>query len=434
MKTQVIDQIRNILQRNDIAAWTITESKSSSLELFLIREHLDMNRCTDIHEFDVRVYVDFEEGGKSYRGDALLQLGASDSKEEMQQKIERAVFSARFVKNPWYDLPVNDPGEYIEIAEFPNLSDLKEKFDAIHRIIYKSYPYASKVNSCEIFAIEGTKRIVTSKGTDVTYPHGEFQFEIVTDSDHGVEPVEIFNGYNLTSVDLTEIERIVDKQLMETDGRSRAVRNEKLESQRVILSGDAVEEFLFFYLMHATDSMIYQNISRAKLGERFLSADAAESLNIRINPALTTSIHARPVDAEGKRLAAYNLYEDGVVKQLRTGAQYSHYLGIPNIGSCSTFEAAGGKQSLAEFTQGDYVEIIAFSSFLMDESTGDFGGEFRLAKQVRNGETRFITGGSISENIFRIQDSMRFSSELEARKYSNAPKAIILDGITVAGE
>ena len=80
------------------------------------------------------------------------------------------------------------------------------------------------------------------------------------------------------------------------------------------------------------------------------------------------------------------------------------------------------------------MENFALSCFLAEEMTRDFGGEFRLAKLVQNGTETFVTGGAISENIFKIQNQMRFSREQEVRRYSVTPSAIILDGVTVSGE
>lgn len=430
----MIQKIQELLkQTKKISAWTIKEEVSSSMELFFIKEKLDMNRYTDLHEYHVRLFVDFEENGQSYKGDASILIGASDTFDEMKEKIESAVFSAGFVKNNWYDLPTNKDDNYEELKTFETIRDLKDRYEQLHKVLFKVYPYQAKVNSCEVFAVEGSNRIITSKGTDVTYPHSEFSFEIVTDSSFGEEPVEIFNGYYLTNMDLSQVEKIVDRQLMETEGRSKAQRNKKMEGQRIVLSGDAVEEFLMFYLEQATDSSIYRKISKAKQGELFLSESAKEKLNVRINPMLSTSIYARPVDNEGKKLERYDLYRDGKVAHLRTSSRYSHYMGIENIGFCDTFEVEGGERSLEEYLKEDYIEILTFSSFLMDPTTGDFGGEFRLAKQVKNGEVSFITGGAISENIFRVQNEMRFSKELEGRKYSISPKAIIFDNITVSG-
>ncbi len=431
----MINKILEMLNNNkEISAWTLSESLNSSKELFYIKDRLDMNRRADTHEFKVKVYVDFEDGGEKYKGHASIEFGASTSPEEAQNKINDAIFSAKFVKNKWYDLPANTENDYVKNTKFNNLDELTKLGGEIHKALFKDYGTKSKVNSCEVFAIEGSRRVITSKGTDVEYPYSEFTFEIVTDCDTGKEPVEIFNGYYLTHIDIARIEEIVHKQLKETEGRSEAVRNEKLENQRVIISGDAVEELLSYYLAHASDSRIYSGTSLAKHGEIFGSADAVQKLNIRINPTLACSIDASPVDSEGKILNNYILFDDSKVANIQTSARFSHYLGVPNIGSASTFEVEGGELPLSDFMRGDYIEILAFSSFIVEPSTGDFGGEFRLAKVVKNGTESYITGGSISENIMKIGDRMRFSKELAERRRSIAPKAIIIDGITVAGE
>ena len=188
-----------------------------------------------------------------------------------------------------------------------------------------------------------------------------------------------------------------------------------------------------FYIDQATDSSIYQKISKAKLNENFFN-NSKEKLNIVMNPYLSSSINSMPVDAQGKILKPYVLYEEGVLKNLKTSARFSHYLNVENLGNVNTFEVKGGEVSLNEYIKDDYIEIMEFSSFIMDTNTGDFGGEFRLAKVVENGKESFITGGAISENIFDIQNEMLFSKETLVYKSSICPKAIILDNITVSGK
>ncbi|NLP21225.1 MAG: peptidase [Erysipelotrichaceae bacterium] len=427
-------EIKKLLENNTkISAWVINENISSSSELFFIKDKLDMNRACDTKEYHISIYVDFKENDILYKGDSIVVVSASDSIEEIQTKINDAVFYAEFVKNKWYDLPTNESNVIKGINSFKNLSILKKDYETIFNVFFKDYGYESKVNSCEIFAIEGLKRVISSKGTDVSFPYSRFIFELVTDCETGFEPVEIFNGYYLTEIDLELIEVLIKKQLSETYERSKAIRNEKLENKRVIISGNAVEEFLKFYIDQATDSSIYQKISKAKLNENFFN-NSKEKLNIVMNPYLSSSINSMPVDAQGKILKPYVLYEDGVLKNLKTSARFSHYLNVDNLGNVNTFEVKGGEVSLNEYIKDDYIEIMEFSSFIMDTNTGDFGGEFRLAKVVENGKESFITGGAISENIFDIQNEMLFSKETLVYKSSICPKAIILDNITVSGK
>lgn len=77
--------------------------------------------------------------------------------------------------------------------------------------------------------------------------------------------------------------------------------------------------------------MIFNKISKAKLGEKFLIG--AEKINLRINPFLANAVDRRPVDDEANALASCVLYKDNVLVNLISGAKYSHYLGIENLGS-----------------------------------------------------------------------------------------------------
>ena len=427
----MLNRIKTILNsKKNISAWIISESKSSSAELFFVKDCLDMNRATDVHEYALKLFVDFTEENVKYRGDASVLISPADSDTELEQKIERAAFSAGFVKNKWYPLPKNENKKPISVKKYNNIEDLKNNYSKIQNILFKEYPYKSKINSCELFAIEQTKRTVTSEGIDISYPFSEFTFEIVSDNNYGKEPVEIFNDYYLPNIDLERLESIVQKQLAETDGRSQAVDCKKLENIRVLLSGDAVEELLFFYLSQATDKMIYMNISKVKQGEQFVN----NKLNITLDPALPSSLYAKPVDSEGKILEKYSLFENGKAVNLRTSSQFSHYLNLENKGQISTFVVDGGDKTYDELTSGDYIEILTFSSFLMDSTTGDFGGEFRLAKLVQNGKESYVSGGALSENIFKLQDKMMLSKELEKRTYSVSPKAIAFDNVCIAAK
>lgn len=431
----MINNIIDLLQSKDkISAWTLTETISKSSELFFVKDKLDMNRATNIHEYSIRIFVDFNEGEKKYKGDASFLVSAEDSLDEIEKNLERAILSASFVKNKWYDLPEKDSDQYIPIRDHKNIGDLLENYDKLYDVFFKDYGFESKLNSVEIFANESQKRILTSKGIDVTYPNSFFSFELVTDNNLGHEPVEIFMDYTLTNIDLNQIQEIIKHQLLETDGRAKAQRHKKIDSIRLVLSGAAVEEFLQFYLVQATDMMIYNKVSRLELGKQFVDEAAKQRVNIKLNPALESSIYARPVDEEGKQLKAYNLIEDGKAINLRTSSRYSHYLGVKNMGLVNTFEVEAGDKSLDEYLKDDYIEILTFSSFLMDPTTGDFGGEFRLAKLVIDGKEEYITGGAISENIFKQQGKMLFSRELEKRKLSISPKAIIFDDIAISGD
>lgn len=428
------ETILNILKKKELAGWIVTEEQLASTELFFVKNKLDQNRLCETTETTVEVFVDFEEAGadgvERYKGKAEALLSAGDSPEEIEARIDNAIVSARFVKNKWYPMATNDAQAKVTSeqshTEPSNTETLKTQYDALYEALFTDYGMSSQVNSVELFAVDGTRHVETSTGTEVTYPVHRFVFELVTDAEGATESVEIFNDYTFGLLDVEQVRDVVKTQLADTEARAAAVKAPKLENINVILRGSAVEDLLSTYVVQASDEAVYNGFSRAKIGERFTGEDALQPLNIRMDPTLSHAVAKAPIDKDGVLLHSYDLYRDSVVQNFRTSQQFSSYMDRENIGSPIPFVVEGSDTPYDAFLDEDYLEIYVFSSFVASPIEGDFGGEYRLAKLVQNGKTTYITGGSLSENLFDAQDRMVFSKECEKRENSLAPKAILI--------
>lgn len=428
------ETILNILKKKELAGWIVTEEQLASTELFFVKNKLDQNRLCETTETTVEVFVDFEEAGadgvERYKGKAEALLSAGDSPEEIEARIDNAIVSARFVKNKWYPIASNDAQAKVTSeqshTEPSNTETLKTQYDALYEVLFTDYGMSSQVNSVELFAVDGTRHVKTSTGTEVTYPVHRFVFELVTDAEGATESVEIFNDYTFGLLDVEQVRDVVKTQLADTEARAAAVKAPKLENINVILRGSAVEDLLRLYVVQASDEAVYNGFSRAKIGERFTGEDALQPLNIRMDPTLSHAVAKAPIDKDGVLLHPYDLYRDSVVQNFRTSQQFSSYMDRENIGSPIPFVVEGSDTPYDAFLDEDYLEIYVFSSFVASPIEGDFGGEYRLAKLVQNGKTTYITGGSLSENLFDAQDRMVFSKECEKRENSLAPKAILI--------
>lgn len=307
-----------------------------------------------------------------------------------------------------------------------NTETLKTQYDALYEALFTDYGMSSQVNSVELFAVDGVRRVITSTGTDVTYPVHRFVFELVTDAKGSSESVEIFNDYSFGLLDIEQVREVVKTQLADTEARAAAEKAPNLENINIILRGSAVEDLLKIYVVQASDEAVYSGFSRAKMGERFTGENALQPLNIRMDPSLDHAVGKAPIDKDGVLLHPYALYSDSVVQNLRSSQQFSSYMNRENIGSPTPFVVDGSDTPYDAFLEEDYLEIYVFSSFVASPIEGDFGGEYRLAKLVQNGKATYITGGSLSENLFDAQDRMVFSKEQEKHQNSLTPKAILI--------
>ncbi len=108
---------------------------------------------------------------------------------------------------------------------------------------------------------------------------------------------------------------------------------------------------------------------------------------------------SRYIDGDGVKLHERELIKDGVLLRYHGDSRHSQYLGVNPTGVIGNVSVAGGSQVFAQFKEDPYLEIRYFSDFQMDEWTGDFGGEVRLAI-YHDGEKKIpVTGGSIVGNI-----------------------------------
>lgn len=428
----MIESILNILQKKELAGWILTEEQSASTELFFVKNKLDQNRLCETTETTIEVFVDFEEVGEDgverYKGKAKALISAGDSPEEIEKRIDNAIVSARFVKNKWYPMANNEGKELpaLTTSVSSNTEMLKTQYDALYEALFSDYGMSSQVNSVELFAVDGVRRVITSTGTDITYPVHRFVFELVTDAEGSSESVEIFNDYSFGLLDIEQVREVVKTQLADTEARAAAEKAPNLENINIILRGSAVEDLLKIYVVQASDEAVYSGFSRAKIGELFTGENALQPLNIRMDPSLDHAVGKAPIDKDGVLLHPYALYTDSVVQNLRSSQQFSSYMNRENIGSPVPFVVEGSDTPYDSFLEDDYLEIYVFSSFVASPIEGDFGGEYRLAKLVQNGKTTYITGGSLSENLFDAQDRMVFSKEQEKHQNSLTPKAILI--------
>lgn len=434
----MIDIIKTKLAMNKkITSWVIKKTTKTSKELFFIKTKLDMNREVIFTEYQVKIFVDFSENGQDYTGDVLFTIGQSDNEKEIKDKINFAVKQAQFVKNKPYKLFDNHTEKMLDIKSQSNIKKFMDNFKDLSELInhdYKKDKIYSNINSFELFVTDINYQIQNSYGLNLSYDTSKVSFELVTDNDTGKESVEIFTLYDIRDFNIDKIRKIFIEQLTQTDLRSKAILSPKLENIKVLLSNDAVQELLQYYLDKSTDQYIFSKMSNYEMGKIVQKEDVKNKITLKTIPNLENAVNPQVVDGDGVILKQQTIIQDGVVKSIMSGSKIGSYLNLPISGYTSNFAVNAGKISENDLRTGDYLEIKMFSSFLTDNATGDFGGEFRLAILHKDGKEIPVSGGSLSLNINEVQDKMIFSKELEQRSYSLTPSVIAFENVSVAGQ
>ena len=422
------EQILKILKANHIDTFLINEVKTESVEVFFIKQKLDMNRMKDVTHINITLYKDFEKEGKKMRGSATANLYQGMNDEEIERVIKETYYATSFVNNAYYTLPKGNQEEKVTLNNGLSGHTLEESVDKLTAALFKYDTLSDTfMNSSELFVEKVTVHIINSEGVDVAYEKyrvkGEFVIQCIAPQD-----VETYHDFYYEDLACDELAQKVKEAIEVTALRSQAQLSPKTGKYHVILSGEPVATLLGYYVTKASSAMIYPGYSHFKLG------DEVQGKKI-LGDHLSITLKANsPYSNEGIKMQDQPLLENGILKTIHGASRFAHYLGIEPTGTYDMIEVAQGSKSLEEMNQEPYLEVLIFSDFQIDSFTGDFGGEIRLALYYDGDKLIPLTGGSISGNIGQVQENFLLSTEQQIRKGYKGPRAISLQGIMVAGE
>jgi PmbA protein len=178
---------------------------------------------------------------------------------------------------------------------------------------------------------------------------------------------------------------------------------------------------------------LYNHTSNFKIGESIQSDIKGDAINLRMVDVLEGSIHNAPVDADGVVLVSCDVIKDGIFTQAWGDARHSCYMNVPVTGNLRNAHFQGGQTALADLEKGDALEVLDFSSFIVDDNTGDFSGEIRLGYQLKDGNRTPVSGGSISGNLLQLHHELYLSKETQRFNRYEGPIKLRLKNVSVAG-
>lgn len=423
----MLDLIRTALAAEGIDTWMLRHTRSRSAELFFIKTGLDTRRITDLEEYEVTVYRDFEEKGVSMRGSSTVHVSPTMGREEIEAGLKNAYFAAGLTKNPFFELadPVTAPKVTVR-SKLAALTPEEAAGKAAAALFAAGGDAQAFLNSAEIFAVYTDCRILSSRGTDVSYGKAQLKGEFVAQCVAGAD-VELYRNFahdDLKEEDLTALAA----EAIETV-RARAKAKPILPSGEydVILSGEYMSELFSYYLTRANAAMVYSRYSSYAPGMSVQGEDRkGETLNL-------TLLASDPYSPDGVPMTDRPFITDGVLDTLHGPVRFCRYLKMDPVGGYRKVRMTGGTRSLAELKAAPYLHVVRFSDFQMDAFTGHFGGEIRLAYWFDGERVREITGGSINGVLAEVQDDLTFSAEQYADDKYEGPFAVRLPGVKVAG-
>jgi len=428
------EKILASLKRLNIEEYIINITKYQSAQMFFIKKSLDTKRAENTVSYNVNVYRKFEKNGKEMKGNSSVHIYIGMNDNEIDEALKRAYLAASFVCNPAYDLMECKKNDFITMeSDLMNysLEDCCEKASAA--LFSEDNRNDVFINSTEIFAYETKEEIITSTGIDSGYTKRYISGEFVAQC-KAPQDVETYKDFRYNTLDTDALKDKVKKTLEYTLERAMAKEAPKAGKYRVIISESYVSNIFDYYTSRAGVGYIYAKYSDFEIGQNIQALDdeggTAEIKGDKISLKL---VPTEPISGEGVWQNTLDFMDEGVLKTYHGGVRFSRYLGVEPTGFLNKVEVAAGSMSVEDMKKKPYLWVVNFSDFQMDDFTGHFGGEIRLAFLYDGEKVTPVTGGSINGSILDCQTNMYFSKEMQREANFEGPYAMCFEDVPVAG-
>ena len=215
----MIGQIKTALDQSGIEAYRIAESVQESLECFFIRKRLDQKRRTYLIDYSVTVFRPFEKDGQKMLGSSTVNIHPGMEEKEMLDILQGAYSAAALVCNPYYELTRGKKEEMAPAKGRFAGQDLEESTRQMVEALYAADTAEEVfINSAEVFAKRVVKRIVNSRGVDVSYETCQVSGEYVVQCPKP-QDVETYHQFAYRDAQTEELRRQVEEALSMTQAR-----------------------------------------------------------------------------------------------------------------------------------------------------------------------------------------------------------------------
>lgn len=433
----MIQTILSALQSNvELHAWNLRVINKKSYQLYFVKQNLDMNREVETTEYVVNIFSLKVVNGKEMIGSANFKLYPSMTLMEVKEKINQQVKLCEYTLNEVYKFPkkMNLKPVTKEVS-FSSHSLKEAAFIAADALFEADKFDKGYINSSEIYINYIDTKYYDSNGNIFLFSQEVGQIEFVATWAEKGEEVEIYKFIEFEELDSNFIQDKATKALLEASDRVKAIKVPKITNCKLLLTEDFVKEYFCHFAYKANVDAIYGKTSNIDVGHKFQNySDKCDKVSIRLEPTMKNSTRGASFDKEGIALRRLKVIEKGIVKNLWGSNAKSQYLHKSVNGTFENYIVGAGTLKDEELEDENYVEIVSVSGFEIDDLTGDFASEIRLAYlHQKNKEKVIITGGSFSGNVYDSINTVRFANETFQNNNFVGPTKVLLDNVLFTG-
>lgn len=430
-----IEELKTVLNESGADNWEIIETTKHGWEFYYIKHELDQNRVTDVKTINIYVYKNYDNN--EYTGLATATISPSETDEYIKKTVENLVAQSEYVKDKYFDLKEPQAAEGVTDRELQPIDEISKEF--IETMASVNETATEDINSYEIFASHITKRIVTSKGIDVTqtYPSSMLEAVVNARTQAGDHEIELYRSFTSGTCDEKNIKDTIDKAMKYGKDRLCTSKTPNLgQVPCLFTTSDAIA--IHRYFLHKLNiGNIYMKTSQWAKGVPVSEYVKGDKVTVKALKYLENSSRNFAYDPDGTPIRDMTLMEGNVPTAFWGATKFAYYMNEKDTFIITNSEVTGGSKTEEELRSGKYLEIVEFSDFQVSATTGDIFGEIRLAYLHENEDGKDkvtpVSGGSVSGNMIDLIKDMTMSKELVQYDTIRIPKITRLEYVTVTG-
>ena len=419
-----VKDIKAILKANkNISDYEISIVDKDSRELFYVLDHLEINRAVKVNNTKIEIYV----SNNKTIGSSTVTLTAADDEKSLNKKINDAVKKAKAVKNDYY--PLADKTE--NIVEVSKTSrDLNDIASKVAKAVFKADVYKNGwINSTEIFVSEFKEEFINSKGIDHKSNSFKIELECIPTWSNKKEEFELYKYYKSNKIDYEQVTDEVDEILKLAKDRANALTLKDIELPsdiKVLVKNDMLETIV----SNLTNDLSYRSTFMKYNHYNINDTISNNEFNLTIKGTISGCADSKKYDNHGVVLKSKKIISNGKAKANHGDIRFGYYLNVDKV--TGTYPVCQIDAKPCDYKKQKHLIIETFSSPQLEESSGYWGGEVRLARYFDGKKYIPLTGFSIAGNIYEDMKNVEFSKEETTSPIYKGPKYFIFNNLKIS--
>ena len=421
------DIMEVVASKEGICDFRVVEDEKQSYELFFVHGKLETARKADSLERNLTVYVNHDDK----RGSNTFGISASMDRDELSARTDEAIKNAKLIFDEPYVLP-ND--ETCDVLIESDLAHVDPKEAATKLADAASCANTQKgldINALEVFVVKRVLHVVNNRGIDKTQTKYIAHIEAIPTANGENESVELFESYDLASLDVDMLKEEISARLEDAKARLSAKKPEQKLSCPIILNAYELGTLFKELASDANYANAYMHVNLHEVGDALQTAPEGDALCITVRGSMKDSAASNCFDLDGTNLTDREIVHDGRIVAGYGASRYAGYLGKTPTGALGCVDVRAGTTPIEALESEPHLELVYLSGLQVEPLSDYIGGEIRLAYYFDGEKKTPVTGIAFSGKLSDVLNTITLSAERTTLGAYSGPKKARLSRVNI---